>query len=258
MASATRSSSSAICRLWRRPASRRLSSARPGCIGFSPPESLTRFVDAPPDESFDAQIAISSLPRAFRTRLDTVPADSPYLSAEPALVEKWSQRIGSAGFKIGVVWQGNPHPEADRARSMPLVAFAPLARIAGVRLISLQKGFGEEQLRDLPPDHAGRNARPGLRRRPRRLRRRRGGDDASRPHRHLRHVDRASGRRTGAAGMGGAEERRGMAMDDGKARFPLVPDHATVPPVATRSLGRAVREHGPGAWRARSPGVLRG
>ena len=110
----------------------------------------TRFVDAPPPESFDAQIAISSLPRAFRTRLDTAPADSPYLCAEPALVEKWSKRIGSGGFKIGVVWQGNPHPEADRARSIPLVAFGPLAGVAGVRLISLQKGFGEEQLGNLP------------------------------------------------------------------------------------------------------------
>ena len=94
---------------------------------------------------------MSSLPRAFRTRLDTVPATAPYLSAEPDLVGKWAERIGSAGFKIGVVWQGNPHPEADRARSFPLVALAPLGAIAGVRLISLQKGFGEEQLRVLPP-----------------------------------------------------------------------------------------------------------
>ena len=111
----------------------------------------TRFVDTPPDERFDAQIAISSLPRAFRTRLETVPAEEPYLSAELDLVEKWAERIGSAGFKIGVVWQGNPHPEADRARSMPVAALAPLAAVGAVRLISLQKGFGEEQLRDLPP-----------------------------------------------------------------------------------------------------------
>ncbi len=33
---------------------------------------------------------------------------------------------------------------------MPLVALAPLAAVDGVRLISLQKGFGEEQLADLP------------------------------------------------------------------------------------------------------------
>jgi tetratricopeptide (TPR) repeat protein len=110
----------------------------------------SRFVDAPPHEPFDAQIALSSLPHAFRTRVETIPADVPYLSAEPALSEKWGERIGSIGFNVGVAWQGNPHPEADRARSIPLVAFAPLAAIEGVRLISLQKGFGEEQLGDLP------------------------------------------------------------------------------------------------------------
>jgi tetratricopeptide (TPR) repeat protein len=111
-----------------------------------------RIVDSPPaGEEFDAQIAISSLPYAFGTRLDTIPAAVPYIAAEPALREMWARRIGSAGFKIGIVWQGNPDPEADRARSMPLLALAPLAEIAGVRVISLQKGVGEEQLSLLPP-----------------------------------------------------------------------------------------------------------
>ena len=105
---------------------------------------------APEGELFDAQIAISSLPRAFATRLDSVPAPVPYLRAEPEVTAKWAARIGPAGFKIGVVWQGNPNPEADMARSMPLTAFAPLAAAPGARLISLQKGFGVEQLADLP------------------------------------------------------------------------------------------------------------
>ena len=111
-----------------------------------------RFADPPPrQDEFDAQIAISSLPYAFGTRLDTIPAAVPYLAAEPGLRETWARRIGASGFKIGIVWQGNPDPEADRARSMPLEAFAPLAEVAGVRLISLQKGAGEEQLGALPP-----------------------------------------------------------------------------------------------------------
>jgi hypothetical protein len=111
-----------------------------------------RFADRPPEgEPFDAQIALSSLPHAFGTRLETIPAAVPYLAAEPALREMWRKHIGAEGFKIGVVWQGNPDPEADRARSMPLTALAPLAGIAGVRLISLQKGEGEEQLSNLPP-----------------------------------------------------------------------------------------------------------
>jgi Flp pilus assembly protein TadD len=106
---------------------------------------------APEGESFDAQIAVSSLPRAFATRLESVPAPVPYLRAEPELAEKWAARIGPAGAKIGIVWQGNANPEADMARSMPLAAFAPLASAPNARLISLQKGFGVEQLADLPP-----------------------------------------------------------------------------------------------------------
>ena len=105
-----------------------------------------RLVDTVPAETFDAQIAISSLPWAFGTRLESVPASASYLKAEPERVEQWAARIGDGGFKVGIVWQGNPNPEADIARSIPLAAFAPLAATRGVRLIALQKGFGVEQL----------------------------------------------------------------------------------------------------------------
>jgi len=47
---------------------------------------------------------------------------------------------------IGIAWQGNPHYRGDRQRSIPLRHFAALAAIPGVRLISLQKGQGAEQL----------------------------------------------------------------------------------------------------------------
>src|SRR5262249_26765260 len=44
--------------------------------------------------------------------------------------------------------QGNPSFPWDRHRSIPLACFAPLA-VKGVRLISLQKGPGAEQVREL-------------------------------------------------------------------------------------------------------------
>jgi len=109
------------------------------------------FEREPLDAKFDAQIAISSLPRAFGTRVETVPAEVPYLVAEPARVTRWAQAIGAAGVRIGCVWQGNADPEADMARSYPLAALAPLAAVPNVRLIALQKGFGEEQLVQTPP-----------------------------------------------------------------------------------------------------------
>ena len=65
----------------------------------------------------------------------------------------WRERLEAiSGFKIGIVWQGNPRIQqpgcraADRKRSMPLAQFEPLARLPGVRLVSLQKGYGTEQL----------------------------------------------------------------------------------------------------------------
>ncbi|MEX0969589.1 MAG: hypothetical protein WD046_03970 [Paracoccaceae bacterium] len=75
---------------------------------------------------------------------------SPYLSAEPDAVARWRERIGAQGYKIGIVWQGNPEGAIDFGRSMPLGELARLAEISSVRLISLQKGTGIEQIAALP------------------------------------------------------------------------------------------------------------
>lgn len=99
-----------------------------------------RVMDRLADEAaFDHQIALSSLPRAFGTRLSTIPAQLSYLHAETALVEKWVSRIGTHGFKIGLCWRGNPDVKADPARFLPLACFEKLGELEGVRLISLQK-----------------------------------------------------------------------------------------------------------------------
>jgi hypothetical protein len=88
-----------------------------------------------------------SLPRLFGTTLANVPARVPYLTADPRLVDRWRQELAALpGFKVGIAWQGSPTYGGDRHRSIPLAQFAPLARIKGVRLYSLQKGYGAEQL----------------------------------------------------------------------------------------------------------------
>ena len=72
----------------------------------------------------------------------------PYLRAEPQLIATWRERLGHDGFKIGIAWQGNPASQAELGRSCPLEALRPLAALPGVRLISLQKHHGLEQLAD--------------------------------------------------------------------------------------------------------------
>jgi tetratricopeptide (TPR) repeat protein len=99
----------------------------------------------PPD--FDCYAPLLSLPGILGTTRDNIPANVPYLSADPALVQHWRRELAPVrGFKIGIAWQGNPKYKADRLRSVPLVQFEPLARVPGVQLISLQKGPGTEQL----------------------------------------------------------------------------------------------------------------
>jgi hypothetical protein len=99
---------------------------------------------------YDFHLPLMSLPRLMGIAPDDLDAEIPYLVADRARAIDWSRRMGVEGFKVGVAWQGNPVGEIDQGRSIPLVAFAGLARMAGVRLISLQKGFGAEQLEGAP------------------------------------------------------------------------------------------------------------
>jgi tetratricopeptide (TPR) repeat protein len=94
----------------------------------------------------DYALSIVSLPERMKTTLESIPANVPYLYADPQRIDFWRQRLAVRdGFKIGIVWQGKTDA-TDWQRSIPLAEFAPLAKVAGVRFVSLQKGFGVEQL----------------------------------------------------------------------------------------------------------------
>jgi tetratricopeptide (TPR) repeat protein len=104
----------------------------------------------PQPEGVEVQVPLLSVPGLLGTTLANVPAPVPYLHADAGLVEHWAQQLRPLrGFKIGIAWQGNPSYSSDRSRSLPLARFAPLAQIEGVRLISLQKGPGTEQLHEV-------------------------------------------------------------------------------------------------------------
>jgi hypothetical protein len=106
----------------------------------------TELVEVPPSRRMDFQVGELSLPYRFGTDVTTVPADTPYLYAEPEKVAHWKAVIGEHGFKVGIVW----FTHASDSRAIPLREFYPLSQIPGVRLISLQKHGGLEQLNGLP------------------------------------------------------------------------------------------------------------
>jgi tetratricopeptide (TPR) repeat protein len=97
---------------------------------------------------FDFHCALMSLP--LRLGMPMPRAEQSYLSADPDLVAQWREKIGTQGFKVGLCWQGNPKGRIDEGRSIPLEKYFPLASVPGVRLISLQRTHGLEQLKHLP------------------------------------------------------------------------------------------------------------
>ena len=90
--------------------------------------------------AFDVHCGISSLPLAFGTRLDAVPAHVPYLPAPDATrVQAWEQRLGPHfRMRVGLVWSGNPQHGDDHNRSLPLRALLPLLGLDAT-FVSLQK-----------------------------------------------------------------------------------------------------------------------
>ena len=107
-------------------------------------ELVSRHLELP---QTDYYAPMMSLPGNFNHDASSFPSQVPYLHADPALAKHWRDKLAELeGYKIGIFWHGNPAYEWNRQRSIPLKAFRALADIPGVKLISLQKGPGSEQI----------------------------------------------------------------------------------------------------------------
>jgi hypothetical protein len=90
---------------------------------------------------FDLQCPVMSLPLAFNTTLQTIPATIPYLSAEEQKRVMWKRRLGDKkNLRVGLAWSGSA---ANIKRSIPLHHLKPLLQLP-VEFHSLQKEFNEE------------------------------------------------------------------------------------------------------------------
>jgi hypothetical protein len=92
---------------------------------------------------FELHCPLLSLPLAFGTTIDTIPAAVPYVSVPESHRRKWAARVPSGGVRrVGLVWYGNRQHRNDRLRSLPAEALGPLLTMAGVQWHCLQKGAG--------------------------------------------------------------------------------------------------------------------
>jgi Tfp pilus assembly protein PilF len=95
----------------------------------------------------DWQLPLMSLPLAFGTTLESIPAGVPYLSIPEEAAQAASRLVWPADeLRVGIAWAGSPSHAKDRFRSMPFTALAPLLRLKGVHFFSLQMGLASRQL----------------------------------------------------------------------------------------------------------------
>jgi tetratricopeptide (TPR) repeat protein len=90
--------------------------------------------------AFDVHCPISSLPLAFATRLDTIPAATSYLPPPAkACTDAFEARLGPHDrLRVGLVWSGSPGHKNDCHRSIPLLMMSPILDL-DVTFVSLQK-----------------------------------------------------------------------------------------------------------------------
>jgi len=110
-------------------------------------EEVIRRGEALPE--IDWQCPLLSLPMAFATELNSIPAESPYVHPDPALVAAWGQRLAGNSLRIGLNWGGSPTFPYERWRSIPLERLAPLTHLEGATFYSLQMGPAAAQVKQL-------------------------------------------------------------------------------------------------------------
>lgn len=116
-----------------------LYAAHPPLIRLLSSMGNVNFIDMKnPLPRFDYHCPLLSLPLRMNTEVETIPANIPYLFAEPQRIEKWRKRIGDSGFKVGLAWQGSGG-RYGKNRLFPLTYLRLLQQLPNVRLIGLHK-----------------------------------------------------------------------------------------------------------------------
>lgn len=113
-------------------------------------DEVIAFNEDVPSLGWDYWTPPLSFPFMMGTRLDTIPADLPYLCADPVKIAHFARltAVKRGQLRIGLAWKGNPRFENDGDRSLAsLDVLAPLGEIRNACFLSLQKGAGADEAR---------------------------------------------------------------------------------------------------------------
>ncbi len=93
-------------------------------------------------------IPLLSIPRYLKVSPENPIITKPYIHSSDELNQKWKDILSKEKRPIvGINWQGNPEMEKNyQGRSIALEEFSIISYRNDISLLSLQKGFGSEQL----------------------------------------------------------------------------------------------------------------
>jgi tetratricopeptide (TPR) repeat protein len=102
--------------------------------------------DVRPLPAFDFHCPLMSLPLRLDTRLETVPARTPYLAVDEQKVAQWRARLaGEQRLKVALVWSGSATHQRNPYRAVRLEAYADaFGQLPNVAFFSLQFDAGQE------------------------------------------------------------------------------------------------------------------
>ena len=103
---------------------------------------------------YDCHASVLDLPGLLGTTLASIPAEIPYLAADPVRRARWRARLGAPrGLRVGLVWAGGTRFAKEHLRSPRLAPLLTLLGLPGIEWIALQKGDGRRDLEAcaLPP-----------------------------------------------------------------------------------------------------------
>ena len=94
-------------------------------------DQLLPLHDGVAEVDYDVDVELNELPYVFRTTIDNIPGDVPYLHVAPAPLPCANEKI-----RVGLIWQSG---DWDVSRSIPFPLLQPLSRIPGIQWHILQR-----------------------------------------------------------------------------------------------------------------------
>jgi len=119
---------------------------------FQSLEGIRVVREGDPLPPYDLRCPLLSVPGMLSTTPASVPAEIPYLFADPQAAEAWASRMadGASELRVGLAWASDPNNFIAKLKSLQLSDLQGFGGLP-VTFFSLQKGAGADQAGDPPP-----------------------------------------------------------------------------------------------------------